>query len=338
MITYIIMSILLLSLILITIYGAKIEKRKDFFTFEDTKVLKGIICIIVILVHIPKSFQNPIQDMIGSFAYIGVTFFFLTSSYGLKYKMDNKQDYLNNFWQNRLSKLLVPAIIINIVASIIEFLSYGFKESIILNIFNINKWVLLLLLFYLLFYLINKMKISNLKKDILIIMLVVICSLVDKLTPFKITLRWPTECLGFAYGIILYDYFNSYKSWINKNYLFKLISLFIIGVIFGLLYLKFKPLYFIGDYCLKIILAIVLLMLLMQLIARIKLGNKISKFLGSISYEIYLFHYVSFKILQLIKINFNSGIYIVIVIIITIIFSFIINKISKLIVNKLIKS
>ena len=31
MITYIIMSILLLSLILITIYGAKIEKRKDFF-------------------------------------------------------------------------------------------------------------------------------------------------------------------------------------------------------------------------------------------------------------------------------------------------------------------
>ena len=122
------MSILLLSLILITIYGAKIEKRKDFFTFEDTKVLKGIICIIVILVHIPKSFQNPIQDMIGSFAYIGVTFFFLTSSYGLKYKMDNKQDYLNNFWQNRLSKLLVPAIIINIVASIIEFLSYDSKN------------------------------------------------------------------------------------------------------------------------------------------------------------------------------------------------------------------
>lgn len=56
----------------------------SFFNLTNTTAMRGFWCIIVILVHIPAVYQNRIQDLMGSFAYIGVTFFFMTSAYGLK--------------------------------------------------------------------------------------------------------------------------------------------------------------------------------------------------------------------------------------------------------------
>lgn len=44
-------------------------------SLEDTTFLKGFWCIIVVLVHVPVAYQNRIQDILGSFAYVGVTFF-----------------------------------------------------------------------------------------------------------------------------------------------------------------------------------------------------------------------------------------------------------------------
>ena len=58
-------------------------KQSDFFDLENSACMRGFWSIIVMLVHVPTQFQNQIQDMLGSFAYIGVTFFFMTSSYGL---------------------------------------------------------------------------------------------------------------------------------------------------------------------------------------------------------------------------------------------------------------
>lgn len=33
-----------------------------------TNAMKGIMCVIIMYVHIPSKFTNPIQDIIGSFA------------------------------------------------------------------------------------------------------------------------------------------------------------------------------------------------------------------------------------------------------------------------------
>ena len=76
MLTYVLMIVLVLVLAVIALWGVRFIPNKDsFMSFEDTRFLRGFWCIVIAFVHVPASFQNQIQDMIGSFAYIGVTFF-----------------------------------------------------------------------------------------------------------------------------------------------------------------------------------------------------------------------------------------------------------------------
>lgn len=88
--TNVIMVLVSICIFFLIIYGIKYEPKREIFNIKDTTVIKGIFCIIIVLVHIPSLYQNTIQDMIGSFAYIGVTFFFMASAYGLKYGIENK--------------------------------------------------------------------------------------------------------------------------------------------------------------------------------------------------------------------------------------------------------
>lgn len=72
--TYAIMGLVLLFMAFILIYKAKLTKdTSHFFNLTNTTAMRGFWCIIVILVHIPAVYQNRIQDLMGSFAYIGVT-------------------------------------------------------------------------------------------------------------------------------------------------------------------------------------------------------------------------------------------------------------------------
>lgn len=83
-----------------------------------------------------------------------------------------------------------------------------------------------------------------------------------------------------------------------------------------------------GDYCLKIFLGFVLLMLILQLIRRIKIENKVLAFLGSILYDVYLLHGIVFTIrVGVVRID-NSGAFVWSAVIITIIFAVIVKKIS----------
>lgn len=85
MISNAIMLGITLFLAVVLFAGATVyDDGQHFFDMSNSNALRGFWCLIVILVHIPAAYQNRIQDMIGSFAYIGVTFYFMTSAYGLK--------------------------------------------------------------------------------------------------------------------------------------------------------------------------------------------------------------------------------------------------------------
>ena len=113
MMTYALMGLLLAGLVGICLTGARYDVGKTgFMSLEDTNFLRGMWSIIVVLVHIPAAYQNPVQDMLGSFAYIGVTFFFMTSAFGLKYSMAHKKGYMESFWRKRLPPVLVPALLV----------------------------------------------------------------------------------------------------------------------------------------------------------------------------------------------------------------------------------
>jgi len=105
-----------------------VRSRRDkdalFFSKDYTDVFKGLCCLIVIYVHVKPERGNMLQDAIGSFAYVAVTFFFLVSAYGMLYGLKKKNDYLEKFWRNRLVSLLMPCFLVNVVGFI---LGYGIK-------------------------------------------------------------------------------------------------------------------------------------------------------------------------------------------------------------------
>jgi len=71
--------VLLIFIIMICLKRRNCENEKSFFTKEYTTALKGLAAIVVIFVHVPADYSNVLQDAIGSFGYVAVTFFFLVS-------------------------------------------------------------------------------------------------------------------------------------------------------------------------------------------------------------------------------------------------------------------
>jgi peptidoglycan/LPS O-acetylase OafA/YrhL len=130
MTTYFLMAIIMLFLAGTIIINASLQPDSEhFFDKDNCNSLRGFWSLIVMLVHIPVAYQNRIQDMIGSFAYIGVTFFFMASAYGLKLNAAQNPNGINRFWTRRLPKLIIPCILVNIVSLAVSLCGGG-KNSI----------------------------------------------------------------------------------------------------------------------------------------------------------------------------------------------------------------
>jgi len=321
MLTNALMGLLVLALAVTTLWGIKYDPRKDsFMSIEDTTFLRGFWCIIVALVHVPAAYQNRIQDMLGSFAYIGVTFFFMTSAYGLKWNLENKPGYMDNFWRRRLPQILIPAFIANAFGVIVRGLNGEAFSP--LSFININACVKVLLLYYFVFWLIYGIMPGFIGggywQDTAMCLIVVAFSLLDYFTTLKITQIWLVEPLGFAYGIVVTNNRALIKKWMSNKWAIKSIVLLFVAVLLGVSYLKFKPVIFWGDYLLKIVLGIAITAFIFEVIFKFKVGNQVNRLLGNISYEVYILHDAIFLLLIIVfGKHVDSGIYIICVLCIT---------------------
>ena len=315
------MLVFILIFLIIILYKVRIGKsvNNSFFEKEQSKVIKGICCIVVFLVHVPKMHGNVVQDAIGSFGYICVTIFFLFSAYGLKYSISNKKNYLNHFIRNRILIIYIPFLIANTLRQLINWKG-GFDVLYVIGINNIS-FIGELILFYILFYVIYK-KLKGKTADNIMIGLTLIISIVT----YIFRLGWFVECLGFAYGILLYNNEMKIKRFLEKNYSFKCLFGLISSLLLGVLYLKFKNIVLI-SYIVKILLGVSIISFIICLFRKIKIYNKILLFLGKISFEIYLLH--DMIMTKFIWLNVSSGIYIVITLIVTIIAATLMNYIDS---------
>jgi len=326
--TYLCMSLVILFLGFLILYNASfLEVNNNFFDKESTMSMRGFWCIIIILVHVPELFQNTIQDMLGSFAYIGVTFFFMTSAYGLKYAVSKNPSGLDHFWEKRLKKLIIPLSLVSIIVVCIN--SYCGISNNSIRIFRFCEWVCWLLECYFFFWIIYKSKRIK-HKDTVISILVILFSLIMYLIKnYYWSTTWATELYGFVWGLMLADHRDLFlKKGVNKWWI-KSIVLCVLSLGAGILYIECKSIYFIGDYLIKVVLGFLILLFIMQLTTRIKISNPVILLLGGISYEIFLSHDVVMKLLLKLHPEFDSGVFIVMTIICTIILSKVVNMISN---------
>ena len=102
---------------------------------DNSNSLKGITAIMVVIHHIAQSTLH--LKYLTFFFWIGnitVGLFFFLSAYGLAIQIGKHEDYLNNFWNKRIHKLLIPFLVTNVFFILFEVLfnhkSYTFIKYI----------------------------------------------------------------------------------------------------------------------------------------------------------------------------------------------------------------
>lgn len=340
---------MLLTLLPLLFFGgmALVNCRKfetNFFGKEYTTVLKGFCALFVVYVHFREPYTNSVQDALGSFGYVAVTIFFLISSYGMLYAMDRKKDYMKFFFRNRLSSLLIPCLLINCLAFL--FHSYVAHAWVGLRVlYQINDYVLVLLQYCLFFYVVKycerKWFPSNtVLSDAILLIGVSLSSLILYFFVFEdISSRsgWCFERMGLVWGILLYRYYDGFVMWMSRHRMVKIVVLSIVSLALGLLYLKYKSVFFWGEYLLKIILGISLILLCFVLTSKYRFDNKVNNWLGDISYEVYLLHGLVIYVLAMYCPDMKSELFIPLTFVVVLILGTIFHSIAKPIVNLLRK-
>ncbi len=311
-------------------YGIKRRKNNQVLGIvdkEQTIIIRAICCIVVILVHIPKTHGNIIQNAIGSFGYIAVTLFFMFSAYGLKYSVDNKKNYLHGFWKNRILVLLIPFWI----ANIINVCCYNNSNTILNNILIILgikniSFITILISYYIIFWTMYKLIKNKNVADLIICLIVFLYSALGKILNFST--GWMVESIGFIYGILIYYYSTNLK---NLRKLNQFIMFAISSIILVILYLKYKEIYMLGTWMLRTLLALNLILLLIIILNNFEIKSKILSYIGNISYEVYLMHGIVVHLM--LNVTIPSTLWIILCIILTILISTVIKFVDTKIIN-----
>lgn len=328
-----------LVLLYCVMYKAKVypARNPDFFNITLTNALRGLWSIIVIMVHIPKQYGNIIQDLAGSFAYIGVTFFFLVSGFGLSQSVLRNGGIPKGFWSKRLPKLLIPQLLVNICAAVLYFVFFG--DEITLSSFVwVARWLRWLLVCYLIFWTAHTLCKNHTYANSLIFVSLVLFSISQYCLKYRGIITeniWSTEIFGFIWGILLSTLLSHVQSQSNHSWLLKTCILCAASLVLGLAYLRLKTVVFWGDYLLKILLGLAILAFILFLNLKISLGNKALDLLGKISYELYLIHSIIISVAKRGMLNISSGVFILLVLASSIILSAIIHFISTIMIRKL---
>ena len=340
MATTVFMILFIISVLIIWTWGislSDVNTSAALLTKKESTTLRGLFCIVVMIAHIPEAYQNRIQDMITSFGFVAVTFFFLTAAYGLRLKVNDSPDYMNRFWRRRLPPILIPAILSQIIIFLYEKIAHASSGNILIAILNINDWCKVLLLCYLIFWAVYVLlpkiiRIPFAAQDITATLIITAFSLIGRLTDFKPTLIWIVEPLGFAYGLLAAAYSEKILAFLRSKATAKIVIFLISSLILGVSYLIFKPIEIWGDYLLKIILGIVILLFMFAVIKKVNIGNRTTAFIGGISYETFLLHEAVYTVIMDIDKtrSLNPGLFIWTGIVMTVILSRLLKLLSDI--------
>ena len=144
---------------------------------------------------------------------------------------------------------------------------------------------------------------------------------------------WCPEIFGFIWGIAFFRFREYFICWMKNRWFIKCFVICMVAGAVGLIYLKFKTIVFFGDYLLKIFFGVLIILFMLAINAHVTFENKISKFLGLVSYEVYLLHGTVFGIINFLVPGLESGIFILLSVVITVALSAIVHKVSALLLR-----
>lgn len=279
----------------IILYKSKLFKKNcEYLNIENSMCVKGVFAIVVVIHHISQRIPGK-EGLVSHFltmGYLAVGIFFFLSGYGIMTGYINSgNEYIKSFWRRRGSKVLVPSILailvylfVNIVKTDVNSIMLKFKGIRYGETFVPNTWyIVVILLFYCIFY--CSIKLSKGNKTVIIIsnivgviIFILFCIMV------KWGIYWYNSVLCFPLGIFWSAKKEKIDGFLQKKYWLKLV---VIAFSYNL-----------SEKCLNnfnynVVCYNITVMLFCALIfcflMKNTFNNRLLRFLGLISFEIYIY-------------------------------------------------
>lgn len=335
--------IIVLLYLLIIIYGLKINGASTYFMSKDYSIcMKGILSIIIIFTHLWRgNGDNIFINVFHSFGYIAVSMFFLLSGYGLKHQVNENKEYLKGFLTRRLISIYIPYVLAMFVSLTIFGIDNGWNEITTEKLLRLFSgldaiwFIKAIVIFYVAFFIVYRFLPKN--KFICITLIVLIEMGVTCFTGMN--KQWYGSSLGFIIGIYLADHINELKS--KKNKIIPIVIFAFSSCFFEYIYAQNKDNLVFGNLIIRNLLCVSILCFILLVTKWIKVQNPILKFLGTISYEVFLIHSCIIEIVYKKLYMLNFSLQLVIIIVSTILIAFLLHlldsRLLKCITRKLEK-
>lgn len=315
------------------------------FDVRTNLPVRGILALLICWHHIclEYSTQNDECQQFKLWGGVIVSIFFFMSGYGLIISYRSKENYLDGFIKNAIIKLGLPVLTLSVcyifVCSVgnccymsINDIIYIFYPYLGGTVLPKSWFVYELLILYALFYVVFKNKNfseTNKLKAVFVLVAILCCFFVIS----GYGSNWYISTFSFPLGLLYASIESKLKIFLNK----KRSNL----VFFSILPLIPFPLYFTIYYLYDSIILYPLICLTTPLVLPVSeyylnpINIHILRWLGGISFEIYLIHGAIIKIVAPINNSMSLLMFSFLLFTITIILAFFFNKLHKRIIHYL---
>jgi hypothetical protein len=280
-----------------------VHDRLKFFSRQHTTLLKGIAILTVIWGHIGLAYHiYSIQWIAG----IGVALFLICSGYGLEASFN--KNGLNNFWEKRIVAVVIPYWIIYLIATLLLRSNFNLRAFFSILLFIKANWYIpYILIVYVIYWCVKKTMLKyKLSRGVFYGLLLVCFTIWFVIVSYYfITPDAPSllarQMYAFVIGVVFYDYYDKIRMFFVRYTLKNILSFGIIAVISLAIMLVTNKLS-VFDHFPNIVNNIISLFTVVPLavfviwvscIAYPLFSNLFFRFMGVISYEVYLIQYFS---------------------------------------------
>lgn len=339
------MDIVILLLISLLIY--LLPQNKEYLSVKSTSGLRGFLALGIIFHHLSPLVKS--GEEFSNFSYMGtyiVSIFFFLSAYGLYVQNESRENYLDNFLVKRLSKIIVPFFIISLIYIFYRFVNGQLIDlNFFINLFKqgstiiYNGWFVdIIILMYIFFYISFKL-FQNKFLSIVLNTIFIICYICLAIK-LGYNFWWYNSALAFAIGLIWAKNQNKIDRVLEKYYFIVIILVTVLlfvshkyDVLLKYLHLEDSYSYALAANLDNIIFTIYFIIVFLK---KINFSNVYLTLIGRISFELYMIHGLVISMLGKIFVSsrVNDVLFTLFVLIVSLIFAWIINKIINVIIQK----
>ncbi len=297
--------------VLLLLYKVKLAGRGDFsvdsFNVDDTRALKGVFTVAVILHHLCPSLQGTLSSLtvFENVGFLAVGGFFFISGYGLMYGAKHKKGYLKGFLFKRLSVVLIPHYLVIPFYILASYVSGSLvRDYIILCLSGVVIWyAAAITVMYLCFFVSVKLfglKWGKLSLAVLTALYALAMILLYENGLIYFGSWWYNSIICFPLGVLYCDLKGPIDSFVKRFYYPLVAVTAAVWVLSFFLSSKCADASHVLTPAAESLCAAAFCAVTVLLSMKLRVGNRLLWLFGELSFEMYLTHALWMELLTLI--------------------------------------